>query len=269
MTDNNELPALPDAADVIRFDEGWQDVFTNSQMHAYARAALAQRQGEPSDDDMNRVTLDKRDLFHTVRGAIKGAIETDESDRAADWSRAHDLTVHCLSPLIAAPATAEQPAEPKGLTDDQWYDLASRHSVKDWDGDGYLNAVKSLCNDFAATAPAPVAPQATPASDELERQRIAMGQERTPAYGDALALCRRLEANAPAAPVAEALTDALDAQRYRWLRVQPNNTNTPRIDVVRWTAADESANDGEGLRLADLDAAIDAAIASTKKDSTS
>ena len=112
MTDNNELPALPDAADVIRFDEGWQDVFTNSQMHAYARAALAQRQGEPSDDDMNRVTLDKRDLFHTVRGAIKGAIETDESDRAADWSRAHDLTVHCLSPLIAAPATAEQPAEP-------------------------------------------------------------------------------------------------------------------------------------------------------------
>lgn len=33
----------------------------------------------------------------------------------------------------------------------------------------------------------------TPLSDELERLRISLGQERTPAYGDALALCRRLE----------------------------------------------------------------------------
>lgn len=47
---------------------------------------------------------------------------------------------------------------------------------------------------------------ATPLSDELERNRIAMQQERTPAYGDALALCRRLErlaaSPAPATPVA-------------------------------------------------------------------
>lgn len=34
---------------------------------------------------------------------------------------------------------------------------------------------------------------ATPLSDELERTRIELKQERTPAYGDALALCRRLE----------------------------------------------------------------------------
>lgn len=34
---------------------------------------------------------------------------------------------------------------------------------------------------------------ATPMSDELERARIALGQVRTPAYGDALRLCRRLE----------------------------------------------------------------------------
>jgi len=50
-----------------------------------------------------------------------------------------------------------------------------------------------------------------------------------------------------------------DAERYRWLRVQPNNTDTPRIDVVRWTREDDSANCGEGLRMEALDAAIDAA----------
>jgi hypothetical protein len=33
----------------------------------------------------------------------------------------------------------------------------------------------------------------TPLSDQIERTRIELGQERTPAYGDALALCRKLE----------------------------------------------------------------------------
>ena len=57
--------------------------------------------------------------------------------------------------------------------------------------------------------------------------------------------------------------DALrvDAERYRWLREQPNNTEAPRIDVVYWTVADESCNDGSGLRMTELDAAIDAARA--------
>lgn len=48
-----------------------------------------------------------------------------------------------------------------------------------------------------------------------------------------------------------------DAMRYRWLRQQPNDTSAPRIDVVRWTENDEASNEGEGLRLEDLDAAID------------
>ena len=48
-----------------------------------------------------------------------------------------------------------------------------------------------------------------------------------------------------------------DAMRYRWLRQQPNDTSAPRIDVVRWTENDEASNEGEGLRLEYLDAAID------------
>lgn len=51
-----------------------------------------------------------------------------------------------------------------------------------------------------------------------------------------------------------------DALRYRWLRQQPDDTSAPRIDVVRWTVADESSNDGSGLRLEALDAAIDAEL---------
>lgn len=51
-----------------------------------------------------------------------------------------------------------------------------------------------------------------------------------------------------------------DAQRYRWLRKQPNDTAPPRIDVVSWESMDEAANSGDGLRLDKLDAAIDAAM---------
>lgn len=51
-----------------------------------------------------------------------------------------------------------------------------------------------------------------------------------------------------------------DAERYRWLRVQPNDCSAPRIDVVRWTEEDPASNSGEGLRLHELDAAIDAAM---------
>jgi hypothetical protein len=41
------------------------------------------------------------------------------------------------------------------LTEDQWLELAERHASKDWDCaklGGYLSAVKSLCEDFAAIA---------------------------------------------------------------------------------------------------------------------
>ena len=40
------------------------------------------------------------------------------------------------------------------LTEDEWLDLASRHSNQDWDSerpDGYLDAVKRLCADFVVT----------------------------------------------------------------------------------------------------------------------
>ncbi|CAG4889407.1 hypothetical protein [Paraburkholderia gardini] len=52
-----------------------------------------------------------------------------------------------------------------------------------------------------------------------------------------------------------------DAGRYQWLRQQPNDTTAPRIDVVQWQELDESANEGHGLRLEELDATIDAARA--------
>jgi hypothetical protein len=51
-----------------------------------------------------------------------------------------------------------------------------------------------------------------------------------------------------------------DAERYRWLREQPDDTSAPRIDVVRWTLSDESTNEGEGLRMEALDAAVDEAL---------
>ncbi|KVP96522.1 hypothetical protein WJ97_11595 [Burkholderia ubonensis] len=44
-----------------------------------------------------------------------------------------------------------------------------------------------------AVVASPVALSATPRSDQLEATRVVLGQARTPAYGDALQLCRSLE----------------------------------------------------------------------------
>lgn len=57
----------------------------------------------------------------------------------------------------------------------------------------------------------------------------------------------------------------LDAARYQWLRVQPNDCSAPRIDICHWTSEEGgSVNNGEGLRGDAADAAIDAAMAATK-----
>lgn len=65
---------------------------------------------------------------------------------------------------------------------------------------------------------------------------------------------------------AEVVRLQADARRYQWLRSQPDNTDAPRIDVVHWTPGDVSTNDGEGLRMEALDAAIDAALTAQSQE---
>ncbi len=56
MTDNNELPPLPtpSAGNLLRPGKPKETVYTADQMHAYARAALAQRQGESDEVTRDR-----------------------------------------------------------------------------------------------------------------------------------------------------------------------------------------------------------------------
>jgi hypothetical protein len=61
--------------------------------------------------------------------------------------------------------------------------------------------------------------------------------------------------------------DAQDAVRYRFLRSRPLSVEPDRIDVVYWSALDESANEGEGLRGEALDKAIDAAMTAAQPES--
>ncbi|AOJ31391.1 hypothetical protein WJ16_07640 [Burkholderia metallica] len=50
--------------------------------------------------------------------------------------------------LYTAPPA--QVATRQEMTDEQWYDLASRHANAEWNSDGYLASVKSLCDDYRA-----------------------------------------------------------------------------------------------------------------------
>lgn len=52
-----------------------------------------------------------------------------------------------------------------------------------------------------------------------------------------------------------------DAERYQWLRAQPDDCTAPRIDICRWTCEDgDSVNQGDGLRGVAADEAIDEAM---------
>lgn len=72
----------------------------------------------------------------------------------------------CCRNATPAPVAADT------LTEDEWLDLAERHASKDWNSDGYLNAVKALCQDFVRTAsPARAAePQERARWQEIERR---------------------------------------------------------------------------------------------------
>lgn len=52
-----------------------------------------------------------------------------------------------------------------------------------------------------------------------------------------------------------------DAERYAWLRAQPDDCTAPRIDICQWTCEDgDSVNQGNGLRGIAADTAIDEAM---------
>lgn len=56
---------------------------------------------------------------------------------------------------------------------------------------------------------------------------------------------------------------ATNASRYLYLRSQPESCEPDHIDVVLWSPADESGNDGTGIRGDALDAEIDKRMAAT------
>ena len=81
--------------------------------------------------------------------ALRLAQRFDAEDMATAESRGFRDGVASLS------ANA---GEPRAPTEDQWLDLAECHANADWDSgrpDGFLNAVKALCLDYAAPAQAP------------------------------------------------------------------------------------------------------------------
>lgn len=64
-------------------------------------------------------------------------------------------TAEARAKVIArlAASAGSEPVARVSWTEDQWLDLAQSHANADWSSDqpdGYLNAVKALCNDFAS-----------------------------------------------------------------------------------------------------------------------
>ncbi|VVE53368.1 hypothetical protein PCO31111_04884 [Pandoraea communis] len=82
-------------------------------------------------------------------GWYEVSVEADDAPNCWPTTPTHWM------PLPSAPGTAPTPAAQSAatLSDWQWIELANRHVASDWGcdkPDGFLNAVKALCVDFAA-----------------------------------------------------------------------------------------------------------------------
>lgn len=155
--------------EVLPFDTGY--------VHAFIKAAMKDG-GQPDGvidpqmayfldwlegldeaDAVNRVSVDRRDLFDSVRYAIKDALTTDENmnDEAGLWSDAHDRTVKCLERLYGARGV-QPPRVPHDFTThrDAWR-RAIENLVRQ-DGEGYwaheLRAFDNAFNELLGTAAA-------------------------------------------------------------------------------------------------------------------
>lgn len=101
------------------------------------------------------------------------------------------------------------------LTEDQWLGLADLHANADWNcekPDGFLNAVKALCADFAAITTAAVPPEGWPLASAADRAMraqaapVAQWDALTQAARDVLAEVERATRKFPTWP-----TDPLHA----------------------------------------------------------
>lgn len=95
--------------------------------------------------------------FALVPLRLTRAMDAVLSDEGWQWedllAAAEAITAEQYNEITAAPVPPAAVA-PSGLTEDQWIDLATRHANADWhsaDSDGYLNAVKALCADYAVS----------------------------------------------------------------------------------------------------------------------
>lgn len=125
------------------------------------------------------------------------------------------------------------------------------------------NVILAIKKAAAALDMQPKGTGDTPRSDELERLRMELGQERTPAYGDALRLCRDLEIKLSAAqsrapapeprPTGQQVVDALrEAMEKAGV---PHNFRADLIGYFcnGWNQIVQApaVGDAEALRLAD------------------
>lgn len=88
---------------------------------------------------------------------------------------------------------------PEALTDDQWIDLAERHAMADWDSDnpdGYLNAIKAVCADYAGHVGAMQAQPAGEPAGGVDCIGLALDLESTAKKVESQTAQRAMEAGA-------------------------------------------------------------------------
>ena len=125
-------------------ESGWEEM--NPRWQFVCEAVPAASGQRPTDDALWDQTLQERDGYHEWADKLANAIGLHLGVDIGEHSSANNPWNKALDAIMAAPGVAE-------LTDDQWINLAQRHVNADWnseESDGYLNAVRALCNDFRA-----------------------------------------------------------------------------------------------------------------------
>jgi hypothetical protein len=194
------------------FDNPADGCFSDSDLAALRAALAAQPQVHP-DGTVNPTPQTPVECS-VCGGLVVGVAPSPAEGEPLRPTIARIVSSYVNSPMLVdelCHALAASQAQPKVTAPDADSD-ESRQAFSDA-ADADKNMTRWQVWRHAATwaqkqavpSPAPGA-GATPLSDQLEATRKALGQERTPAYGDALALCRRLEA--AQAPAVVAVTEA-------------------------------------------------------------
>ncbi|MDN7897159.1 hypothetical protein QZM82_13260 [Burkholderia cepacia] len=143
-------PAQADAPAEAREPDGWQyRERVNGQWTEWKSCGKTAVERYQHASDLQFMPIYRGANYRTPADAGEAAPFGWAQPKGGNYFTRNESSAKRIGGLVPV-YTAAPTARVASLTDEQWYDLASRHANANWNSDGYLAAVKALCGDYFA-----------------------------------------------------------------------------------------------------------------------